>query len=497
MLRLFFLSLLLALASPLAACAADAPKPPAGPTEADYYPLTTLPLPKDVVLEIGAIELLPKDRIAFSTRRGDIYLVDGAYDPQPSAGKLKFTLFASGLHEVLGLVYRDGALYATQRGEMTKITDTDGDGRADEFKTFADGWGINGDYHEYAFGSAPDKNGDMWVVLCLTGSFNSASKFRGWALRITPEGKVIPTTSGLRSPGGIGMNAAGDMFYTDNQGPWNGSCVLKHLVPGKFVGHPAGFPWYADAPNMGKAPQEPESGSRWATELKKIPELVPPACWFPYPKMGQSASGVVCDLSGGKFGPFAEQLFVGDQSHSTIMRVALEKVNGAYQGACFPFRQGFASGTLAMREDAEGRMFVGGTNRGWGSRGTAPFALERMQWTGKAPFEVHHMRALADGFELVFTEPVDPKTAGDVKSYFMKTYTYIYQSSYGSPEVDHTEPAITKAEVSKDGKSVRLTVDKLVEGHVHELTMTGVRNQADLPLLHAEAYYTLNFIPKK
>ncbi len=179
------------------------------------------------------------------------------------------------------------------------------------------------------------------------------------------------------------------------------------------------------------------------------------------------------------------------------MRVALEKVNGAYQGACFPFRQGFASGTLAMREDAEGRMFVGGTNRGWGSRGTAPFALERMQWTGRTPFEVHHMRALADGFELVFTEPVDQKTAGDAKSYFMKTYTYIYQSSYSSPEVDHTEPAITKAEVSKDGKSVRLTVDKLVEGHVHELTMTGVRNQADLPLLHAEAYYTLNYVPKK
>jgi hypothetical protein len=472
-------------------------------TEADYYPLTTIPLPKDVVLEIGAIELLPKDRIAFSTRRGDVYLVDGAYDKQPSADKLKFKLYASGLHEVLGLVAKDdGNFYATQRGEVTKIIDSTGDDRADAFMTFADGWGINGDYHEYAFGSAPDKNGDMWVVLCLTGSFNSASKFRGWALRITPEGKVIPTTSGIRSPGGIGMNAAGDMFYTDNQGPWNGSCVLKHLVPGKFVGHPASFAWYEDAKKLGandfeKVPQEPLSGSRWAAELKKIPELVPPACWFPYPKMGQSASGIVCDTTGGKFGPFAEQLFVGDQSHSTIMRVALEKVNGAYQGACFPFRQGFASGTLAMRLDPRGQMFVGGTNRGWGSRGTAPFALERMQWTGKAPFEVHHMKALPDGFELVFTQPVDPQTAGDVKSYFMKTYTYIYQSSYGSPEVDHTEPVIKKAEVSADGRSVRLTVDKLVEGHVHELTLGGVRNTVGESLLHAEAYYTLNFIPKK
>jgi len=485
-----------------AVCAAESkPAAPAAPAEADYYPLTMLPLPKDAVLEIGAIELLPekeygKQKLAFATRRGDVYLVDGAWTEPPTADKLKFTLFASGLHEVLGLNARDGALYATQRGEVTKLVDEDGDGRADVFRTFADGWEIGGDYHEYAFGSEFDREGNLWVVLCLTGSFNSTSKFRGWALRITPEGEVVPTTSGLRSPGGIGMNAAGDMFYTDNQGPWNGSCVLKHLVPGKFVGHPGGNVWYPDAPNMGPAPREPESGGRWATELKKIPELVPPACWFPYPKMGQSASGIACDRSGGKFGPFEDQLFVGDQSHSTIMRVALEKVNGHYHGACFPFRQGFASGTLVLKPDQRGAMFVGGTNRGWGSRGTQPFALERLAWSGRVPFEVHHMTAKPDGFELSFTEPVDAAAAGDVRSYTMKTYTYIYQSSYGSPEVDHTEPRITKATVAADGRTVRLTVDKLVEGHVHELHLDGVRNKRQQPLLHAEAYYTLNSIPK-
>ncbi|MFO0842878.1 MAG: hypothetical protein U0797_10855 [Gemmataceae bacterium] len=59
---------------------------------------------------------------------------------------------------------------------------------------------------------------------------------------------------------------------------------------------------------------------------------MPPAVSFPYGKMGQSASGLDCDLSGGKFGPFERQLFVGDQTHSTVMRVFLEKVNGRYQG---------------------------------------------------------------------------------------------------------------------------------------------------------------------
>ena len=86
-----------------------------------------------------------------------------------------------------------------------------------------------------------------------------------------------------------------------------------------------------------------------AIEAKQIPELLPPAVFFPYAKMGQSASGIDCDMTGGKFGPFANQLFVGDNSASTVMRVVLEMVNGRYQGACIPFRQGFASGNVPLR----------------------------------------------------------------------------------------------------------------------------------------------------
>ena len=153
--------------------------------------------------------------------------------------------------------------------------------------------------------------------------------------------------------------------------------------------------------------------------------------------------------------------------------------------------------TLSMKLDGEGSMFVAGTNRGWGSRGRDPFAIERMKWTGKTPFEIHTMKALPDGFELTFTEPVDAKTAGDVAAYKLQSYTYIYQSSYGSPEVDHTKPTIKSAEVAKDGRSVKLTIDGLVPGHVHELHSDGVRSQAGLPLLHTQAYYTLNFIPLK
>jgi len=464
------------------------------PTENDYYPMAAFEIPEGINLEAGGMEWF-NDRLAVSTRRGDIFLVENALADDLKTAK--FSPFAIGLHEVLGLTQKDGWLYATQRCEVSRLKDEDNDGRADIIETVCDQWGITGDYHEYAFGSKFDRDGNIWVVLCLTGSFGSNAPYRGWCVRVTPDGEMIPTCSGIRSPGGIAANHVGDLFYTDNQGPWNGTCSLKHLRPGSFQGHPGGNRWYEQTSVIGPEPVEPQSGSRMMVEAPKIPELVPPAIYFPYKKMGQSAAGIVCDTTGGKFGPFQNQLFVCDQTFSTVMRCSLEVVNGYYQGACYPFREGFGSGSLSVEFAPDGSLFVGGTNRGWGSRGNKPFALDRVRWSGKVPFEIHEMRARPDGFELTFTEPVDAKSAGNPESYSLGTYAYIYQAAYGSPEVDHTTPAINRVDVAADGKSVRLFVTGLQPGHVHELHAPGVRSATGLPLLHQEAYYTLNFVPKK
>ncbi len=481
--------------------AADKKRPSADAAarEAEHYRIITLPTPPGVQFEAGGVLFLAPDTLYCSTRIGDIWVATGVLDDPPAP---KWRLFASGLHEVLSLAERDGWIYAVQRGEVTRLKDTRSAGRANIVETFCDGWSIGGDYHEYAFGSRFDPRGDMWVVLCLTGSFGSDHPYRGWAVRVTPDGKMIPACSGVRSPGGIGMNAAGDVFYTDNQGPWNGACKLQQLTPGAFVGHPGGNKWF-DHPltrdeiaGAGlKKPTEPKSGGRLYEEAKRIPELLPPAVYFPYPEMGQSASGVACDLSGGRFGPFKEQLFVGDQTHSTVMRVTLEKVNGRYQGACHPFRRGFDSGSLGLEFAKDGSMFIFGTDRGWGARGGKPFALQRLVWTGKTPFEIHEMRAQPDGFELRFTEPVDA-SAADPASYSLGTHTVIYQSSYGSPKVDQTTAKVVAVKIAADKRSARLTVEGLVEGHVHELHAAGVKSAQGQPLLHDVAYYTLNQIPK-
>ncbi len=54
----------------------------------------------------------------------------------------------------------------------------------------------------------------------------------------------------------------------------------------------------------------------------------------------------------------------------------------------------------------------------------------------------------------------------------------------------------TKPLICYDGLTVRLTVDQLHEGHVHELHLDGVRCTEGNPLWHPIGYYTLNYIPE-
>jgi len=121
--------------------------------ENKFWKRIPLAVPDDIVLEASGILPLPGKRLLVTTRRGEIWFVDGAYD---DAAKPKFTLFASGLHEPLRIIAAPAprkGYYVAQREELTRIEDTDGDGRADVFETIAK-IPISGSYHEYAFGPA-------------------------------------------------------------------------------------------------------------------------------------------------------------------------------------------------------------------------------------------------------------------------------------------------------------------------------------------------------
>ncbi|MGB3850566.1 MAG: c-type cytochrome [Tunicatimonas sp.] len=489
------------------------------PKEEDFSKIIKISAPENALLEVGGLAVMPDGNLGVATRRGDVFVVEN-----PTSARPYFRRFASGLHEVLGLAYQDGAFYCAQRGELTELVDTDMDGQADVFETVYS-WPLSGHYHEYSFGPKVAPDGSFFVSGNVAFGNEewwrgeSRVPWRGWIMRISPDGAMEPWATGMRSPAGLGM-IDGELFYTENQGDWMGSGGIWHIEKGVFSGHPAGLRWtdrpespldlrteqlYAqvdqrqirnEAGNYVKPENRVDEDYKTMFEVKEeFPTLRTPAVWLPHGILGISNSELV-KIPAGTFGPFTGQLLVGDQGQSKIMRVVMEKVKGEYQGVAFDFRQGFRSGVLRMAWAPDGSLFVGETNRGWGSAGEANEGLQRLVWSGRVPFEMRNVRAMPDGFEVEFTQPVDPKSAEDLASYEVESFTYKYQPVYGSPPVNNQRGDVAGVQVSDDGMKVRVVVDSLRQHYIHRLTLRGLRSKDNFySLVHPTAYYTLNNIP--
>ncbi len=452
-------------------------------------------LPDGIKMEVGGLAFDDQGRLAATTRRGELWVIT-----DPALSKPSFKRFAQGFHEPLGLAFKNGSYYFSQRGELTKATDIDGDGYGDKFENIVT-WDLAGNYHEYAYGPKFLPNGNMLIALNLgwTGRGNSLSKWSGWVMQVTPDGEMTPYATGMRSPAGMGFNSAGDFFYTDNQGDWVGSGRMTHIEKGTFAGHPEGLKWSDDKNSPIVLTMEDIIDDEETTlydYAQKDTRVTAPSIWFPHTLMGISTSdiSVVSDA----WTPFAGQLLVGDQGHSKIMRVYQEKINGVYQGICFPFREGFSSGLLRMEWAPNGKtLYVGMTNRGWASTGKAPFGIQRLNWNGKTPFEMKTVNIKTDGFEITFTEEVNRRTASDPDSYSITDFNFKYHHLYGSPPINSEDRAVFKVEVAQDNRSARLYVEGLRHGYVNEIKVAGVKSKNGKLLLHNIGYYTINQIPER
>lgn len=490
------------------------------PKEEDFFRISRVSTPEGTLLEVGGLVTLPNGNLAVSTRRGDIYIIENPTSTQPYLKK-----FASGLHEILGLVYKDGSFYCAQRGELTKLTDTNGDGKADNVETIY-AWPLSGHYHEYSFGPviAPDStffvSGNVAFGDQEWWRGESRVPWRGWVMNITADGKMQPFATGVRSPAGLGIYDK-ELFYTDNQGDWMGSGGVTHLKKGAFAGHPAGLNW-ANLPNsplkftseelfkfVDERREKDSAGLYIKPEnrvdehfvtlyeaKKKFPVIQLPSVWLPHGILGISNSQIL-EIPANTFGPFSGQLLVGDQGQSKIMRVFMEKINGEYQGAAWDFRSGFQSGVLRMAWANDGSLFVGETNRGWGSAGEANEGLQRLSYNNKSFFEMLKVMARPDGFEIEFTQPVDKKSAMNPAAYSVESFIYKYHAVYGSPPVYNSNHKVKGVKISEDGKTIRILVDSLKQYHIHHIKLEGIQEAATRnTLIHPDVYYTLNNIPE-
>ena len=447
-----------------------------------------------IPLEVSGMAWIGPDRLAVAIRKGEVWMVDGVLSEDRDA--FEFHRFASGLHEPLGLLRDGDDLLVAQRTEVTRLRDRDGDGIADSYRTAGHGWGVTGNYHAYAYGPERGRSGHLWVTLNLGIGERSDNNqpWHGWGGTIGEDGNFVPQAMGMRSPRGLGPNREGDLFFSDQQGTWIPATPIHHLRPGVFYGNQEALATRKLPCSPIRMEKPPPSRVPYPEAVRSTPEFVPPAVWLPYNKMGRSATDLELIDCGGKFGPFDGQFLVGEFTNAAINRVFLEKVGGEYQGACFPFLEGFPSAVFRLEFAPDGSLFVGMTNRGWSSLGNRSYGLQRVILEGETPFSIREMRAKEDGFELVFTHPVDRASIVPA-SFAMSSYTYLYSSAYGGKEIDARRHPVRVAGISADARSVRLQVDGLRELYVHELQLGGVRAAGGAALRHPHAYYTLNRIP--
>lgn len=470
------------------------------------YRIEGIARPPEMRGGIVGLGFSPTGTLVVTTRYGEVWM-------RATAGAWR--LFARGLNEPLGLVVEsDRVVWVAHRPELLKCSDTDGDGKAETFDAVGAQWGVSNNYHEFFFGLRRDAAGSFYGVIGLTslgdkltlaqdevrGQLNTTPvletaghiadlPYRGWAVRIGPDGRFTPIATGFRQANGIGLSPAGELFVNDNQGEYKPSCGLLHVAPGDFHGHAAGLKW------------EPGFDPKTFTTEKAWARYKGPAVVFPHGPMGVSGGEPVWDTTEGKFGPFAGQVFSGDYTR-IVVRSDLEQVAGVWQGACFPFlgrneNAPYATGEKllagAMRGAfaPDGSLYLGATS-GWGAGADG---IQRVVWDGNVPAEVRNIRITPTGFRLTFTQPMSAATLAATGNYEFSRFRYYYQHKYGSPRVDEAKVAVTAARPAADGRSVELTLEGLEPGWVYELSCAGLRTSGQQPLANPLAYYTANRLP--
>jgi glucose/arabinose dehydrogenase/mono/diheme cytochrome c family protein len=397
----------------------------------------------------------------------------------------RYRPYSDTLSAPFGLLVEKGSTLVIAKQELLRLFDEDGDDFAERAEVVASGWGVTADYHDWMVGPIADGAGNYYLAASCQQDKRSAraATGRGALLRTDRDGGFDVVARGLRFPMGLTANEKGDLFASDNQGVTNPFNEINHLRVGKHYGF-------------------------WNAMEKRVPgqEVEMSAIEIPHPWTG-SVNGLTFIPAGGKFGPFDGQMIGAEYTTRRLVRFSFQRVGETFQGGVYPFGevdrerieqdQTFL-GPISLAFDSAGTLYVGSMiDSGWGG-GNNRGAIERVRWKGEIPFGIREVRAWQKGLDIDFIHPAERASTEDVASYAVTSYTRKPKGGYATPDSDRLTLKVTRAERAADGKGVRLWIDPLREGFVHEVFIPGVRpfdrGEAVYPAI---AYFTLRQIPSQ
>ncbi|MCA9188470.1 MAG: c-type cytochrome [Planctomycetales bacterium] len=445
------------------------------------YDAIQLPLGEDWMPT--AITWRPDGKMLVSSLKGQVWL---AADTDGDALEDSAKPISDDLAAPYGLVaLGNNCVDVINKYALLRLCDDDGDDFADRTVTIASGWGHTADYHDWAVGLAADDDGSYFIALPCEQDNRSlaAAHLRGQVLRLakrTPSEaeprlfSLQTLTAGHRFPMGIARSVDGNVFVTDNQGNYNPFNELNVIVPGKRYGFINSL--------------EAKAGLTY-------PET-PPTVAIPHP-WTRSVNGI-CFLHDG---PFREHLIGCEYDTQRLIRISLQRVGDTIQGACYPFSYYQPRGTppllgpICCAVAPNGDLVVGSLrDSGWGGANNIGQVV-RLRQRERLPAGIREMRAVTDGFEIEFTQPVDESRASDRASYDLISSTRQSTPEYGGPDVARRTEAIRAITLSDDARIVTLQLDGWREGFVYELRLRNLAS-GDAEFFPSEAFYTLRAVPR-
>ncbi|REK09942.1 MAG: hypothetical protein DWQ37_17735 [Planctomycetota bacterium] len=430
----------------------------------------------------------PDGTLVVTSLEGRVWL---GHDRDGDALEDELVPFSDDLAAPYGAAAAGEAIDVINKYGLLRLFDEDGDGRAERTVLLASGWGHTRDYHDWAVGLPRDAAGNYYVSLPCQQDKRSevAAHLRGRVVQLVPREptdddprrfSIDELCAGLRFPQGIALSPGEELFVTDNQGNYTPFNELNHVVRGARYGFLNRLEVQAGL-NPPFRPAAIEIPHPWTRSVNGICFLVPP----------EGSDQEVGDL----FGPFAGHLIGCEYDTRRLVRMSLQRVGDAFQGAVYPFSAEPPAdgetfeGPLVCQVAPDGALYVGNIrDSGWGA-GSNTGSIVRVRFGGDLPAGIAEVRAVPEGFEIAFTTPVDRARAGDASNYTVASYRRIPTPRYGGPDQDRRVEKIRWVHVSDDARRVTLHFDDLREGFVYELH---VQNLTDgQPFFPDEAYYTL------
>lgn len=436
------------------------------------------------------LEFLPDGRMALAA----IDQVGGGEIPAPSANVK--VLIVSGLAEgapqvkevantwrqIAGLVVAEGRLYVSDRDGFYQILDLDNpsDLKANRkliVKWPTGKWSHGEQWHQWVF--TPMYRAG-WFYAPYSGSIipggpsgtAPTSDYTGAFLKWNLDGVIEKFAGGLRSPNGANINAAGEMFVADNQGSWLPSSTFMHMKPGRFYGH-------------SNTTQAKPDQKNWAETLP----YERPTAWLDNGILRTSPSQPVHVPKG----PYAGDWLLGDCYNPGLVRIALDDVQGTYNGSVFWFSKGTASSAInRMAWGPDGALYLGTILKigNWPSGDLSPLYKLTPSATPSA-FDMRVVRSFKGGVEITFTEALD-KTTATTAAFQVKQWKYLRQEGYGQGKQPAQDRAVSAVEFSGDGKRAFLRIAGLLDDQVVYIKAGALKSASGKTLWNNEAWYTLN-----